>query len=104
MQIKLSSKSAYHKLAKIYHPDKSNSAESEEKFKIIKEAYATLIDEDKRRLHDIKEHSCVDEIHFTFLTKENGQFVAHEDKYYVELMSDLSNMKEARIYSMNPLY
>jgi hypothetical protein len=45
-------KAAYRKLAKLFHPDKN--PESEEKFKIIKEAYETLIDSTRRHKYDLK--------------------------------------------------
>lgn len=46
-------KNAYRKLAKIYHPDKNpDNKNSEEKFKLIKEAYEVLSDPIKKRKHD----------------------------------------------------
>ena len=45
-------KAAYRKLAKLFHPDKNPGAE--EKFKIIKEAYETLIDSVRRNKYDLK--------------------------------------------------
>lgn len=45
-------KAAYRRLAKLFHPDKNPNAE--EKFKLIKEAYETLIDEARRRRYDTK--------------------------------------------------
>src|SRR3990170_2172118 len=46
-------KKAYRKLAMTYHPDRNNgSAESEEKFKEITEAYDVLRDPNKRAMYD----------------------------------------------------
>ena len=45
-------KKAYRTVAKRYHPDVSQSPESETKFREIKEAYETLADEGKRRKYD----------------------------------------------------
>ena len=45
-------KKAYRIIAKKYHPDASASGESHEKFLEIREAYETLVDEEKRRKYD----------------------------------------------------
>lgn len=45
-------KAAYRKLAKLFHPDKN--PDSEERFRIIKEAYEILIDDVKRNRYDVK--------------------------------------------------
>jgi curved DNA-binding protein CbpA len=45
-------KKAYYALAKKYHPDASTSGDNTEKFRIINEAYATLIDPDKKQTYD----------------------------------------------------
>ena|GEM_PF-747847 len=45
-------KTAYRKLAKLFHPDKNPGAE--EKFKLIKEAYETLINTARRNKYDLK--------------------------------------------------
>lgn len=46
-------KSAYRKLARIYHPDVASSPEQAVKFKEIKEAYDVLSDETARRKYDV---------------------------------------------------
>ena len=45
-------KKAYRIIAKKYHPDASASGESHEKFLEIRQAYETLVDEEKRRKYD----------------------------------------------------
>lgn len=45
-------KKAYRKLAKEFHPDKNKSAEAEQRFKEIQEAYDILSDEQKRSAYD----------------------------------------------------
>lgn len=46
-------KSAYRKLAKLYHPDLfPNDREKEEKFRLIKTAYEVLSNEEKRKAYD----------------------------------------------------
>ena len=45
-------KRAYRTIAKKYHPDISHSRQGSEKFREIREAYETLMDEDKRKRHD----------------------------------------------------
>jgi molecular chaperone DnaJ len=53
-------KSAYRKLALQYHPDRNpNNPDAEEKFKEITEAYAILVDGQKRSLYDRFGHAGV---------------------------------------------
>ena len=44
-------KSQYRKLALKFHPDRNNSADAQEHFKEISEAYAVLSDPSKRQLY-----------------------------------------------------
>ena len=53
-------KSAYRKLAMQYHPDRNpNNPDAEDKFKEVTEAYAVLIDADKRSAYDRFGHAGV---------------------------------------------
>jgi molecular chaperone DnaJ len=53
-------KSAYRKLAMQYHPDRNpNNPDAEEKFREVTEAYAVLIDADKRSAYDRFGHAGV---------------------------------------------
>ena len=45
-------KSQYRKLALKFHPDRNKSADAQEHFKEISEAYAVLSDPSKRQLYD----------------------------------------------------
>lgn len=60
-------KKAYRKLAMKYHPDKNKSADAEEKFKEISEAYAILSDSEKRAQYDQYGHAGI-----------NGQYSAED--------------------------
>ena len=52
-------KKAYRRLARKYHPDVSEEADSEAKFKEINEAYEVLADEQKRGMYDRFGHAGV---------------------------------------------
>jgi molecular chaperone DnaJ len=52
-------KSAFRSLARKYHPDVSQEADAEEKFKELNEAYAILSDQDKRAAYDRYGHAGV---------------------------------------------
>ena len=45
-------KKAYYALAKKYHPDASSAEDNTEKFRLINEAYAILMDQDKKMSYD----------------------------------------------------
>ena len=70
-------KAAYRRLAKQFHPDKNPGAE--EKFKLIKEAYETLIDEVKRSKYDTKRnYSIAAEIKKTDTAKKQKTYTFSE--------------------------
>src|SRR5262247_3370656 len=52
-------KKAYRQLARKFHPDVSQEAEAETKFKEINEAYEILSDEQKRTMYDRFGHAGV---------------------------------------------
>jgi molecular chaperone DnaJ len=54
-------KKAYRKLAIQLHPDRNKSADAEEKFKELSEAYAVLADADKKARYDQFGHSGIDQ-------------------------------------------
>ena len=54
-------KDAYRKLAMQFHPDRNKDAGAEDKFKEISEAYAVLIDDQKRQTYDNLGHSGFDQ-------------------------------------------
>ncbi len=53
-------KRAYRKLAKRYHPDRSDEPDAEERFKEVSEAYGVLSDEEKRATYDRFGHAGVE--------------------------------------------
>lgn len=52
-------KASFRRLARQYHPDVNKSADAEERFKEINEAYAVLSDQDKRAAYDRFGHAGV---------------------------------------------
>lgn len=46
-------RSAYRRLARLYHPDLNSGEEAEERMQQINDAYATLSDPDRRRQYDL---------------------------------------------------
>ena len=78
----------FRRLAKEYHPDKNKSAEAEDKFKDINEAYAVLMDPEKRRKYDRQ----VAKYGYGFANLESGlQDVKYEFKSGANVFNDLLN-------------
>jgi molecular chaperone DnaJ len=51
-------KKSYYKLVKKYHPDlNKDNPDAEEQFKSIVKAYETLIDPNKRQIHDLSHNN-----------------------------------------------
>ena len=91
-------KKAYRKLAIKWHPDKNpnNKEESEEKFKLISEAYSVLSDPEKKTEYDLRGDSKfrkntsnysnfnAQDIYNTFFGENqfpSRQFNSYEEKY-----------------------
>ena len=78
----------FRRLAKEYHPDKNKSAEAEDKFKDINEAYPVLMDPEKRRKYDRQ----VAKYGYGFANLESGlQDVKYEFKSGANVFNDLLN-------------
>ena len=97
-------KKAYHKLAKIYHPDKSK--EDSDKFRLILEAYNTLSDPISKKEYDqnnlktkIKNDNICDDTHITFLKKMVNNL--HNEEYIDEMFKNMYNNLLSNIISLN---
>ena len=78
----------FRRLAKEYHPDKNKSKDAEEKFKDINEAYAVLMDPEKKRKYDRQ----VARYGYGFANIESGlQDVKYEFKSGANVFNDILN-------------
>ena len=78
----------FRRLAKEYHPDKNKSKDAEEKFKDINEAYAILMDPEKKRKYDRQ----VARYGYGFANIESGlQDVKYEFKSGANVFNDILN-------------
>ncbi len=78
----------FRRLAKEYHPDKNKTPGAEEKFKDINEAYAVLMNPEKRRKYDRQ----VAKYGYGFANLESGlQDVKYEFKSGANVFNDLLN-------------
>jgi Ca-activated chloride channel family protein len=88
---------AYFDAAKIYHPDLSTTPEVGEKFLKIQEAYATLIDADRRKAYDAKipdESKNLKQIQVNaFYSRSNIPVIDDEQLFYLLLDIFATNQK-----------
>ena len=87
-------KKQYHKMCKIYHPDKGGD---ENYFKLIQEAYETLSDEKKRAMYDrYKRFSFLKVYNFT------DEELQEMNKYYEELLQNENVRLATTLYKTLP--
>ena len=73
-------KSAYRKLARIYHPDVATKPEDVEKFKEIKEAYDILSNTDSRKKYDVLRGFYKEKIKKEFETQRKNKYEEYMKK------------------------
>ncbi len=85
-------KTAYRRLALMYHPDKNpGDQDAEEQFKLISEAYQVLSDSEKRQLYDLYGHAGLADM-------DIGSFSGFEDLFgsFGEMFEEFFNFKGPR--------
>jgi len=87
-------KKQYHKMCKIYHPDKGGD---ENHFKLIQEAYETLSNDKKRAMYDrYKRFSFLKDYNFT------DEELQEMNKYYEELLQNENVRLATTLYKTLP--
>jgi DnaJ-class molecular chaperone len=96
-------KNAYRRLVRKYHPDMNkelDKEEAEEKFKLVQEAYETLIDPIKKYDYDkslfSRELNLETEFNDIESYGERVEFSKESEKIINELIEGLSNIKDYR--------
>lgn len=79
-------KTAYRRLAKLYHPDTGNSV-SAESFRRLHEAYQTLSDDAKRLAYDVKLLNEIAHRHTTIAAKGYAKSYYRSYKHYARYMN-----------------
>ena len=74
-------KKAYKRLARKYHPDVNKTAEAEEKFKEINNAYSVLGDEEKRAKYDMHGHNFFQQNDFSSQQGFSANDINFEDLF-----------------------
>lgn len=63
-------KKSFRRLAKLYHPDKTSDCNAD-KFKLINEAYSTLVNPEKRRNYDYSQNLSINPIQMNIFFNSN---------------------------------